>query len=74
MKLGIVGQGYVGTAVKEIMSKYYDVETFDIDKNKRTCETLQELVNITDIIFYDLIFYYILFSKILFFVLSYIHH
>jgi len=51
MKLGIVGQGYVGTAVKEIMSKYYEVETFDIDKTKRTCETLYELVNTTDILF-----------------------
>ena len=29
MKLGIVGQGYVGTAVKEVMSKYYEIKTFD---------------------------------------------
>ena len=31
MKIGIVGQGYVGTAVKEVMSKYYQIKTFDID-------------------------------------------
>ena len=40
MKLGIVGQGYVGTAVKEVMSKYYDVETYDI---KQVCTFLRGL-------------------------------
>ena len=34
MKIGIVGQGYVGTAVKEVFSKHYDVETYDLDKDK----------------------------------------
>ena len=29
MKLGIVGQGYVGSAVKEIMSKYYEIKTYN---------------------------------------------
>jgi hypothetical protein len=24
-KIGIIGQGYVGTAVKEIMSNYYEI-------------------------------------------------
>ena len=33
-KIGVIGQGYVGTAVKEVMSKYYQIETFDINKNK----------------------------------------
>ena len=29
MKIGIVGQGYVGTAVKTIFEKHYEVETYD---------------------------------------------
>jgi len=50
MKLGIVGQGYVGTAVKEVMSKYYDVETYDI-KQVCTCNDLADLVEQSNIIF-----------------------
>ena len=50
MNLGIVGQGFVGTAVKEIMSNYYKVNTFDI-KKECTCNSLHELVNYSDIIF-----------------------
>ena len=50
MKLGIVGQGFVGTAVKEVMSNYYTVNTFDI-KQKCTCDSLHELVNTSDIVF-----------------------
>ena len=34
MNIGIVGQGYVGTAVKEVFSKHYNVETYDLDKDK----------------------------------------
>ena len=50
MKLGIIGQGFVGTAVKEIMSNYYKINTFDL-KKECTCSSLQELVNISDIVF-----------------------
>ena len=50
MKIGIVGQGFVGTAVREGMSSYYDVETFDIVKES-TCDSLHELVNNSDIVF-----------------------
>mgnify|MGYP003121635120 CR=1 FL=1 len=50
MRLGVVGQGFVGTAVKEIMSNYYKVNTFDI-KQDCTCDSLQELVTNSDIIF-----------------------
>ena len=51
MKLGIIGQGYVGTAVKEIMSKYYEIQTFDIDKKKSSTGSISELVTNNDIIF-----------------------
>ena len=50
MKIGIVGQGYVGTAVKEVFSKHYETNTFDLNGDC-TCKTLHELVNTSDIIF-----------------------
>ena len=49
-RIGIVGQGYVGTAVREVFSKYYETNTFDLNGNC-TCKTLHELVDISDIIF-----------------------
>ena len=51
MKIGIVGQGYVGTAVKNIFEKYYDVETYDLDKDKCSVDYLEDLVELTNIIF-----------------------
>jgi UDPglucose 6-dehydrogenase len=51
MKIGIVGQGYVGTAVKEVFSKHYDVETYDLDKDKCSVDYLEDLVELSNIIF-----------------------
>ena len=51
MKIGIVGQGYVGTAVKTVFQKHYDINTYDINPKLRTVETLHELVNTSGIIF-----------------------
>jgi len=51
MKIGIVGQGYVGTAVKTIFKKHYDVLTFDLNRLLSNTETLHQLVNNSDIIF-----------------------
>ena len=50
MKIGIVGQGYVGTAVRTVFEKHYKCNTFDI-KQECNCNTLGELVNDSDIIF-----------------------
>ena len=50
MKIGIVGQGYVGTAVKTIFEKHYDVHTYDI-KEKCTEKCMNDLVVESDIIF-----------------------
>ena len=49
-KIGIIGQGYVGEAIKVIFEKYYTVDTFDINKES-TCLTLEELVKKTNYIF-----------------------
>jgi UDPglucose 6-dehydrogenase len=48
-KIGIIGQGFVGTAVKEGMKNYYDVRTFDINGNcnELSLHTLIENVNET---------------------------
>ena len=48
--LGIIGQGFVGTAVNEGLAKHYDIETYDIAKDS-TCKSLKELDTKSDIIF-----------------------
>ena len=48
--IGIVGQGYVGTAVKTVFEKYYETNTFDLN-GKCNCRDMEELVDNSDIIF-----------------------
>ena len=50
MKIGIVGQGYVGTAVKTVFEKHYKVNTFDLN-GKCNCTDMEDLVDKSDIIF-----------------------
>ena len=50
IKIGIVGQGFVGTAVKEGLKDYFDIETFDIVKDS-SCDSLYELSNLSDVVF-----------------------
>tara|TARA_Y100000310_G_scaffold283995_1_gene306375 strand:+ start:418 stop:1266 length:849 start_codon:yes stop_codon:yes gene_type:complete len=50
-KIGIVGQGYVGTAVKTVFEKYYGVETYDLDVDKCTVDYLEDVVELTNVIF-----------------------
>ena len=49
--VGIVGQGYVGTAVKTIFEKHYNVETYDLDKDKCTVDYLEDIVELSNVIF-----------------------
>ena len=51
MKIGIVGQGYVGTAVKTVFEKHYETHTFDLDEDKRDVDCIEDIVDMTDIIF-----------------------
>jgi len=51
MKIGIVGQGYVGKAVKSVFEKHYDVLTYDIKYTLSNTETLEDLVRETNVIF-----------------------
>ena len=50
MKIGIVGQGYLGTAVKTVFEKYYETNTFDLNGDC-TCTDIEDLVAASDIIF-----------------------
>tara|TARA_R110000744_G_scaffold108765_1_gene205820 strand:+ start:346 stop:1209 length:864 start_codon:yes stop_codon:yes gene_type:complete len=49
--IGIIGQGFVGTAVNEGLKKHFQVETFDLIQEKSTCKSIQELVNKTQAVF-----------------------
>ena len=51
MKIGIIGQGYVGSAIKVGFEPYYELETYDkYNVDKSSC-SLEKLVNICDVIF-----------------------
>jgi UDPglucose 6-dehydrogenase len=48
-KIGIIGQGFVGTAVREGMKKYFDVRCFDKDPNKyRNCSSIFDVIENTN--------------------------
>jgi UDPglucose 6-dehydrogenase len=51
MRIGIIGQGYVGTAIKSGFEKHYEIETYDkYDEDKSTCG-LSDVVAECEIIF-----------------------
>ena len=50
MSIGIIGQGFVGTAVNEGLAKHYKIETYDIIKDS-TCSSLEELHSKSTFIF-----------------------
>ena len=50
MKIGIVGQGFVGTALYEGLKQHFSIETYDIAKDS-TCKSIEELTTKSDIIF-----------------------
>lgn len=51
-KIGIVGQGFVGTAVNEGMKNAYGIETYDkFLRDRSTCSSIEELVKKVHVIF-----------------------
>ena len=48
--IGIIGQGFVGTAVREGLKKVFNIETYDKFKES-TCDSVEELCNRVKIIF-----------------------
>lgn len=49
--IGIIGQGFVGNAIYQKFKNYFDVATFDLDETKRNTDTLEEVVNLSDVVF-----------------------
>ena len=45
MKIGIIGQGFVGTAVKEGLKQFYEIDTFDLDESKRDVDYIEDIVD-----------------------------
>ena len=48
--IGIIGQGFVGSAVNEGLNNFFNIETYDI-KKESTCESISEICSKCDIIF-----------------------
>ena len=52
MNIGVIGQGYVGSAIKVGFDNYYKLSTYDkFDSSKSSCNSLADLVELSDIIF-----------------------
>lgn len=51
-KIGIIGQGFVGTAIREGLQNFYNIQTYDKFKTElSTCQNLKELCSNTNMIF-----------------------
>tara|TARA_Y100001963_G_scaffold42593_1_gene59670 strand:- start:262 stop:1101 length:840 start_codon:yes stop_codon:yes gene_type:complete len=51
MKIGIIGQGYVGTAIKVGFESYYDLETYDKYSEEKSTMQLADMVESCEVIF-----------------------
>lgn len=51
MNIGIIGNGFVGKAVKESFKNYFDIFIFDKDKRKANVKDIKELVDKCNIMF-----------------------
>ena len=51
MGVGIIGQGFVGQALKAGFEKHYQVDTFDLDETKRDVDYIEDIIDRNDIIF-----------------------
>lgn len=49
--IGIIGQGFVGNAIYQKFKKYFVVNTFDLDPQKRNTDSLDRVVEKSDFIF-----------------------
>lgn len=49
--VGIVGQGFVGSAIREGLKNFHNVCTFDLNPEISSCDTLEECVKNSEIIF-----------------------
>jgi len=51
MEIGIIGQGFVGSAIKAGLENYYQINTYDVKTELASCETLLDVVVSSQIVF-----------------------
>ena len=51
MKIGVIGQGFVGSAIREGFKDFYEIYTYDLNPELRNCESLVDVVKNAEIIF-----------------------
>ena len=49
--IGIIGQGFVGNSVKEGLKNHFNIETYDLIKEKQTVNSIKDLFSVSEIIF-----------------------
>jgi len=49
--IGIIGQGFVGNAIYQKFKNYFSVLTYDLDETKRNTDTLEEVVQASEVVF-----------------------
>mgnify|MGYP003656476039 FL=1 len=49
--IGIIGQGFVGSAIREGLKQYYNIATYDLRKELSSCDSMGELVKQSKMIF-----------------------
>ena len=53
MNIGVVGQGYVGSAIKFGFENFFTIHTYDkYDASKSTVQSIEGLVSISDLILF----------------------
>lgn len=51
LRIGVVGQGFVGGSFTKVMRDWFNIETYDLNPELRTTESISELVSKSNIIF-----------------------
>ena len=51
INIGILGLGYVGTALKEGFKSFCSIETYDLVPNLSSCNSIEKLISKVDIVF-----------------------
>ena len=55
MNIGIIGQGFVGSAIRDGLKNFYEIKAFDLDRSKcwniTNPDSVDEVISFCDIIF-----------------------
>ena len=52
INIGIVGQGFVGSAIREGLNSFYEINTYDLRPELSNCESLGDLIHKSEHYFY----------------------